>query len=473
MPLRVVPKGAVRNEADDAIYLASSYGLTPDDWQAEVLRSWLGLKSDGTWSSSTCVLAVARQNGKNAIIEIRELFGMVVLGEKFLHTAHEVKTARKAFLRLASFFENPKKYPELAALAKEVRRTNGQEAILLTNGGSVEFVARSKGSARGFTVDCLVMDEAQDLSDEALAALLPTISAAPSGNPQRIITGTPPSGTMNGEVLLRTRRNAIDGKNPRLCLIDYGYEGPLGDLDDRAIWKARNPATESGRLRIATIADERSTMDDETFARERQCWWGDPSLSEDRVVPVGDWEADRDPDSSLAGAPMFALDVSPNRSHAAVAVAGQRSDDLWHVEVTSRGGVIDAREGVGWVLDRMRQLHESFPGMTVAIASGSAAMSFVPALVELGIKVEVITDVSAACGFFHDRVVQHQLRHLNQESLNKALFAAIRRDIGDNAFVWHRRKSAADISALYAVTLALWVAEKTRNESMTALNNVW
>ena len=26
---------------------------------------------------------------------MRELFGMVVLGEKFLHTAHEVKTARE------------------------------------------------------------------------------------------------------------------------------------------------------------------------------------------------------------------------------------------------------------------------------------------------------------------------------------------------------------------------------------------
>jgi hypothetical protein len=33
------------------------------------------------------------------------------LGEKFLHTAHEVKTARKAFLRIASFFENRRNTP--------------------------------------------------------------------------------------------------------------------------------------------------------------------------------------------------------------------------------------------------------------------------------------------------------------------------------------------------------------------------
>jgi len=60
---------------------------------------------------------------------------------------------------------------------KAVRATNGQESIVLHNPdcrvggkkcgcpgwGSVEFVARSRGSARGFTVDDLVCDEAQEL----------------------------------------------------------------------------------------------------------------------------------------------------------------------------------------------------------------------------------------------------------------------------------------------------------------------
>src|SRR5881275_1576095 len=102
---------SVANEVDDAVFLASSYGLTPDPWQEDVLESWLGRRSDGRWSAATCGLAVPRQNGKNAIIEVRELFGMVALGEKFLHTAHEVKTARKAFLRISSFFENERQYP--------------------------------------------------------------------------------------------------------------------------------------------------------------------------------------------------------------------------------------------------------------------------------------------------------------------------------------------------------------------------
>jgi hypothetical protein len=71
------------SDADDAAILATAYGLTPDVWQFNVLQSWLGVRSDGKWASARCGLAVPRQNGKNGVLEVRELFGMVMLGEKF------------------------------------------------------------------------------------------------------------------------------------------------------------------------------------------------------------------------------------------------------------------------------------------------------------------------------------------------------------------------------------------------------
>ena len=101
---------------DDAAELGASYGLKPDPWQEEILKQWLAFNGD-TYAATTCGLSVPRQNGKNALIEIRELYGItcperdeygdiIKPAEKILHTAHEVKTARKAFLRLCSFFEN-------------------------------------------------------------------------------------------------------------------------------------------------------------------------------------------------------------------------------------------------------------------------------------------------------------------------------------------------------------------------------
>src|SRR5690625_2952487 len=113
-------------DGDDACFLAGSYGLTPDPWQVAVVTSWLGRSADGRLAAGRCGVAVPRQNGKNGVVEIVELFKVVVLGRKVLHTAHEVKTARKAFLRLRSFFENERRWPELAALVLDIRQTNGR-----------------------------------------------------------------------------------------------------------------------------------------------------------------------------------------------------------------------------------------------------------------------------------------------------------------------------------------------------------
>src|SRR5690625_3088577 len=65
------------SHADDAAFLSSSYGLTPDPWQFRVLEAWLGESTEGRWSAGRCGLAVPRQNGKNGLVEVAELFKMV------------------------------------------------------------------------------------------------------------------------------------------------------------------------------------------------------------------------------------------------------------------------------------------------------------------------------------------------------------------------------------------------------------
>jgi hypothetical protein len=400
---------------------------------------------------------VPRQNGKNGIIEMRELHGMVTLGEKFLHTAHEVKTARKAYTRLVSFFENKRKYPELADLVSEIRKTNGQEAIVLTNGGSVEFIARSKGSGRGYTVDVLVLDEAQELSEEALAALLPTISAAPLGNPQTILTGTPPGPKMNGEVFTRTRTAGIKGTDRRLSWNEWSVESMPDDLDDKMIWADQNPAAGT-RLSFAAMADERELMDDETFARERLGLWEEKG-ARDRVVPAEAWASCLDIKSEIVSVPVFALDVSPNHSWSAIAVAGMCADGLPHIEVTSSKGVVDHRPGTDWVVPRLVDLKQRWPGMVLVIASRSAAESLVPALQAAGFELVFVqgNDMAAGCGMFFDLATTKGLRHLGQSELTTALSVA-RKNVedGEGAWRWGRRKSSSDITALYAATLALW-----------------
>jgi hypothetical protein len=448
---------SVHNDAEDAIDLAAGYGLVADEWQESVLEGWLGLKANGKWAAPRCGLAVPRQNGKNGILEVRELFGMIMRGEKFLHTAHEVKTARKAFQRLLGFFENERKYPELAAMVKEIRKTNGQEAIILDNGGSVEFIARSKGSGRGFTVDVLVCDEAQELSDDSLAALLPTISAAPLGNPQTILTGTPPGPKMNGEVFARMRTAGVKRTDNRLCWKEWSLL-PGDDLNDRFNWAKANPSL-GGRLAIDTIADERSAMDDDTFGRERGGIWDDEEET-GSAIPASAWGACVAP-GEMVTAPVFALDVSPNHSWAAIAAAGRRDDGVLHVEVTTtdEGRIVDHREGTDWIIPRLIDMCTRWDGLTVNIAAGSGAEALKPEIEELGITVKVIPSakVPTACGFMYDKATTGGIRHLGQEPLTTAVKAARKhQEDGETAWKFGRRKSSGDITPLYAATLAVW-----------------
>ena len=79
---------AADSYGEDAADLGVECQLEPDPWQRFALVCCLGVDAEGMWTSPLFGLAVPRQNGKNAVLELRELYGMVVLGERFLHTAH-------------------------------------------------------------------------------------------------------------------------------------------------------------------------------------------------------------------------------------------------------------------------------------------------------------------------------------------------------------------------------------------------
>jgi hypothetical protein len=463
----LVPASAVDlADVEDAVFLASKYGLTPDEWQQVALRGWLGRRADGKWAAPRVGLAVPRQNGKNALIEVRELFGMVVLGERFLHTAHEVKTARKAFLRIASFFENPRKYPELAGLAKEIRKTNGQEAVVLTNGGSVEFIARSKGSGRGFTVDVLVMDEAQELNDDALAALLPTISSAPLRNPQQIYTGTPPPPNAQGEVFTRVRAAGVEGKDPRLCWMEWGMAADA-DLDDEDEWANANPSL-GIRLGIETIRDERAAMSDDTFGRERGGLWD--SQASAQVIQPDTWAKLADRGSQPRMPVCFAVDVTPDRQRTTISLAGVRADGLLHVET------VQNERGTVWAVPRLVELNAKWKPVGIVVDPGSPAGSLIADLQAAGIEPLLTSarDVGQACGSFYDLSTTDRLRHLDDPLLNTALAAARKRPLGDaGAWAWHRKDSSTDITPLVGATLALWgYMKSTKPEAKKTLTRV-
>lgn len=456
--LHAAPARPAKTFGDIASDLAAHYGLDPDPWQRLILDDWLAVKA-GRWASLSCGLSVPRQNGKNAVIEVRELFGMVGRGERILHTAHEVKTARKAFKRLQHFFgtqanDPAARFPELNALVSDVRNVNGQEAIFLTNGGSVEVVARSKNSGRGFTVDVLVMDEAQEMSDDDLEALMPTTSAAPLGDPQWIFTGTPPGPRAAGEVFTRTRVDALGGAS-RSCWHEWSSDPALG-LDDRAAWEAANPALLTGRLQVEVIEGERGKFSDDGFARERLGQWQSESASRS-VIDLDSWAMVADEASIAVDRLALAVDVSPDRSTASVALAGQREDGRWHVELDEN------RRGTGWLAGWIESRCAQGTIRAVVVDAMSPAGSLIDDLAQRKIKVTTTgaTDMSAACGNFYDGVMDARVLHIDQPQLTFALSQGRKRPIGDGGWGWNRKHADSDITPIVAATLALWGAQNS------------
>lgn len=458
--VRLEPKRSPRfDDGDDACYLASRYGLTPDPWQALVVTSWLGRSTDGRMSTGRCGLSVARQNGKNGILEVVELFKIVVLGRKILHTAHEVKTARKAFLRLRSFFENARQWPELAALVAPggIRQTNGQEAIVLTNGGSVEFVARSRGSGRGFTVDDLVLDEAQELTDEQLEALLPTISAAPSGDPQIIMTGTPPPPNADGAPFKRMRAAGVEGKDRRLSWHEWSPER-VPDPTDRAallaLAAATNPALGT-RLQLSVVEDELAQMSFAGWMRERCGAWDADSLG--GVIDFPTWlnlaiPGERAPrDGVLALAVKFSTDGE----RVACAVSLSPVEGPAHVEAFGVRPIAETSSVVTWLSERWQEAAE------ILVDGRAGAGDFYNELVAAGVprrRIHIVTTDEAitAHAAFLRAVQDGGLTHLAQRGLDAQVRNAGKRKIGTaGGWGWQATTAGGDVTALDAVTLAL------------------
>lgn len=443
----VVPDGS-GDDGEQAVALAGGYGLVADPWQAATVDAWLRRRPDGQWACPRCGLVVPRQNGKNAVLEIRELFGMIALGERILHTAHEVKTARKAFLRLCSFFENDREYPELAALVREIRKTNGQEAIVLIGGGSVEFIARSKSSGRGFSVDVLVLDEVQEASEEALAALLPTISASP--NPQLIVTGTPPGPKANGEVFTRVRQAAHDGIDRGLCWREWACE-PGANPNDIAELSKANPSL-GLRLLLETIEGERATMDPAEFARERMGVW-DPAeqgrgpfdMARWRNLNVGKGDARPNPVA-------LAVTVSIDRQWAHIGLAGMRPDGKRHLQIVQSG------RGTGWVAEKAAELAKTHSAV-VAVDPGGPAGALLQPLAEAGVEPHLVTgrELGQAVGLLLDGYEQSTVAHGSQPELDMAVEHARLRPVGTSQ-VWDHR-TEIDPAPVWAVTLALWALQ--------------
>lgn len=437
---------------DEILQVLDWAGLILDDWQESFLFDALRTEWGGKFAAFEVAGVVPRQNGKGTIQEARQLAGMFVFGEPLqIHTAHEFKTCSEHFLRVKGLVEGS---DELFQQVKIIRTGAGEQGIELHSGERLRFLARSRSAIRGFSADVVYFDEAFELPVATVGSVLPAMSARP--NPQTWYLSSAPH--FESEFLHALLKRAESDDPGSFFLRAWESEADTRP-DDAQAWRRVNPAL-GVRIDEDFVKNEMRTLCSTPegvaeFSRER-LGIREGGDGEAGVVPFNRWLELAVVDPSVSSV-SFGLAVAPDGSWSSVGSAGRLPNGDLYVDS------VKFEAGTKWVLEYVVGLFEK-KRLPIRVDPSDSAGAFVRPLREAGVEVVEVDSraYQQACGELLAAVEGGKIRHLNQASLNKAVAAAGRRDVGkEGGWVWVR-PGAVDVSPLKAATLALSGVEAKR-----------
>lgn len=445
-------------DGEMAVRLASAYFGEPMPWQPHLLDVMLARDERDKFIAKTMGISVPRQNGKSWVVRARCFYG-ALNGEKILYTCQHGDTSDEMFQKLAEPFEDEDE-PELRALLKTVRKTNGQQAIRLNNGGLIRFTTRTDSLARGKTYDVLIYDEAQDLTNSQQAASLPAISAGAKHNPQTIYLGTPPAPENKGTVFRDLHDDVHDGRS-EMAWVEWAAS-EMGDKTDRARWYECNPSLGT-LIDISAVEGECQQMQTDVFARERLGWWSPVGGVQNVALDGSKWlECQRDAgttEGKLAFGVKFTADGGAVAISWARAVKGGGS----YVELYDVQG---AGGGTANIADMLLRNKDEIAAVCIDGKTGAAAL--VQRLHDGRFPKKAIIPSSAAvvqsaATMLRDEVNAGTLSHIASPALDESAMKSVRRDIGHDG--WGFGDGANSISApIESASLALYAARTTRRD---------
>jgi hypothetical protein len=320
------------------------------------------------------------------------------------------------------------------------------------------FGAREQGFGRGFDkVDAEIFDEAQILSEKALEDMVPAANQSQQESGALLFfMGTPPRPSDPGEEFSNRRSKALSGKAKNIVYVEFAAD-PSADPDDREQWAKANPSFPH-RTPVESMERMRENLtDDDSFKREALGIWEAEDSA--RVIDEDSWNRVADPASMAIERLSLAIDVPPDRAIASVALAGQRADGRWHVELD------DSRKGVDWVIPWVvsRASKNRLHAVVVDEMSGLVEKRrdryfLIGTDVVVTLAAAEGRDMAIACAKFYDGVIDRSVVHTDQPQVNVALSLARKRPLA-GGWAWNRKDAASDITPIVAETLALWGAQ--------------
>jgi len=455
----VIPKGIVTTAWPRVVAQCADMGVTFDLYQHGIGAIALGKRKDGKYAATVggVVLSIARQVCKTFLV------GMIVIALCILFpnmtvvwTAHRTRTATRTFQKLQAMVKRKKIWPYIDG----IRTANGEQEIRFRNGSVIMFGARADGFGRGFDeLDIAVFDEAQILTELALEDIVPAANQSRQESAALLFfMGTPPRPTDPGEEFTSRRAKALSGKSTNMVYVEFSAD-PDADSDDREQWAKANPSFPT-RTPVESMERMREQLtDDDSFRREGLGIWD--ATSSPSVIDSKSWGLRADAASRAVERLTLGIDVSPDRSTAAVSLAGQRADESWHVELDEH------RTGVDWVpgwvaarCERNRMHAVVIDEMSGLVEKRRGRNYLIGTDIEVTLAAAEGRDMAIACSWYFDGIMSAWLWHTDQPQVNVALSVARKRPIG-GAWGWNRKDANSDITPVVAETLALWGAKNS------------
>lgn len=462
----VLPYDKDKSFGKSAVANYNLTGRTAQEWQERLLYDIESVNEDGLWTHTKFGYSVPRRNGKNEIVAMRELDGLN-RGERILHTAHRTTTSHSAALRLAKLLDDMG-YQEVIRVKKGEAYSKhyvfskqfGLEKIRLLDGmgGVCDFRTRTSHGGLGEGFDTLIIDEAQEYTDEQESTLKYVVTD--SQNPQTIMCGTPPTSVSIGTVFQEYRDKVLAGSVANGGWAEWSVD-EMTDPHDVEAWYRCNPS-------LGTIFTERSIndeigSDDVDFNIQRFGLW--LKKNQKSAIDESDWlkcKVDELPE--LKHELYVGIKFGNDGTNVSLSIAAKCvDDDRVFIEV------IDCREirqGVAWIISFLRSC-KSLKGVCIDGVQGQKILS--DAMKSEKLKKPIlptVKEVINANAMFDDAIYQQKVCHKNQPSLTQVVTNCDRRTIGTNGgFGFRSLLSDVDVVLMDSCILAFWLASVSKDNT--------
>lgn len=455
----IVPSGIVSTGWPAVRDRLAQFSIPFDVWQQDGGKLILAKRENGMYAAGVggVVLSIPRQVGKTYMIGwIIFALCTIFSGLTVIWTAHHTRTSNETFMKMRAMATKAKVRPYVAT----VRATNGEQAVIFTNGSRILFGARDQGFGLGFDqVDVLVLDEAQRVKEVAMADMVPATNAAPNG--LVIMMGTPPRPTDTGDVFLNRRTEALNGDTDTLY-IELSADRDARIIDWAQVAKA-NPSYPHRTSREAILRMQKLLADDDNFRREAYGVWDELTTTRAHFN-LDHWQALKVPTAPQSGRKCYAVRFTPDGSLVALAAA-IRPDDGGPIFTESRGARSVA-DGLGWLIDF---LVERAPMAAQIVIEGKGGVGFlVNALRDRGVRNKHLLIVPseqqavAAYSLMEHKMLAGDIRTFDQPEVDEELKVLVKRPIGKQGGFGWQGIDDVPVAQFEAMTLATWAAATTR-----------